>query len=85
MSTRNIRKDKTRRMMMEFYLKNPCVDCGETDPRVLDFDHINNKKVNISTLLSKEYSWDSILEEASKCQIRCANCHRRKTSIEQSH
>lgn len=85
MTSRNRRKEEIKRKMMDFYLTNPCVDCGETDPRVLDFDHINNKKVNISTLLRKEYSWDSILEEAAKCQVRCANCHRRKTSIEQNH
>ena len=71
--------------MMKFYKLHPCVDCGENDPRVLDFDHINNKRHEISTLLRKEYSWNSILEEAKKCEIRCANCHRRKTAKEQNH
>ena len=82
---RDIRKESIKRKMMQFYQKNPCVDCGESDPRVLDFDHINNKKHNVSTLLRKEYSWESILKEASKCEVRCANCHRKKTAIEQEH
>ena len=85
MCKRSERRESIKRKMMDFYLTNPCVDCGETDPRVLDFDHLNNKKHNISTLISKEYSWDSILEEAAKCEIRCANCHRKKTAVEQNH
>jgi L-lysine 2,3-aminomutase len=85
MCKRSERRENTRRKMMEFYKFHPCVDCGESDPRVLDFDHINNKKHNISTLLTKEYSWDSILKEAEKCQVRCANCHRKKTAVEQNH
>lgn len=85
MNSRSKRRETIRRKMMNFYKNNPCVDCGESDPRVLDFDHLNNKKHNVSTLLRKEYSWDSILEEARKCEVRCANCHRIKTSIEQNH
>ena len=85
MCKRSERIEAIKKKMMQFYKLNPCVDCGETDPRVLDFDHINNKKYNVSTLISKEYSWESILEEASKCEIRCANCHRKKTAIEQNH
>lgn len=85
MCKRTERRENIKRKMMEFYKTNPCVDCGEFDPRVLDFDHISTKKHNISTLLRKEYSWESILEEAAMCQIRCANCHRKKTAIEQNH
>jgi L-lysine 2,3-aminomutase len=85
MCKRSERREKVKRKMMEFYKLNPCVDCGETDPRVLDFDHISNKKHNISTLLRKEYSWESILLEAKKCEVRCANCHRKKTAVEQNH
>lgn len=85
MKKRSERREKIKRKMMEFYKDHPCVDCGETDPRVLDFDHIHNKKHNVSTLLRKEYSWNSILEEAEKCEVRCANCHRKKTAIDQNH
>jgi hypothetical protein len=46
MCKRSERRESIKRKMMEFYKSNPCVDCGETDPRVLDFDHINNKRDN---------------------------------------
>lgn len=57
-----------------------CVDCGEQDPVVLEFDHVKGKKsYNISDMVRCYYSIDSIKNEMRKCQIRCANCHRRRT------
>ena len=85
MCKRSERRERIKRKMMDFYKIHPCVDCGQSDPRVLDFDHINTKRYNISTLLKKEYSWESILEEAKNCEVRCANCHRIKTAINQNH
>ena len=61
------------------YLKlHPCIECGESDPIVLDFDHIKDKKFNISYML-QGHSWRSIMKEIKKCQVLCSNCHRRKT------
>jgi hypothetical protein len=60
----------------------PCVDCGESDLRVLDFDHRDPaaKRENVGTLLTKPVSWRQILEEIEECDVRCANCHRRRTA-----
>jgi hypothetical protein len=62
----------------------PCVDCGETDPLVLDFDHVDpaRKRQTIYRLVHQAYSWTSILAEIEKCEIRCANCHRRRTALQ---
>jgi hypothetical protein len=55
-----------------------CVDCGEKDLRVLDFDHIRGKKLaSLSTM--RLCAPITIYAEIDKCEIRCANCHRRVT------
>lgn len=61
-------------------LKSGCAICGEKDPIVLDFDHINQQEkcCSVSALIGK--SETRLCTEIAKCQILCANCHRRKTS-----
>ena len=56
-----------------------CVDCGIKNILVLEFDHkdASSKKYNISNCL--DLSWETILKEISKCEVRCCNCHRIKT------
>ncbi len=70
-----------RKRVFEFLSLKSCVDCGENDPIVLDFDHkkFNNKFKTVSNMLSGHYSWESVKKEINKCDVRCANCHRRKT------
>jgi hypothetical protein len=61
---------------------NPCVDCGETDIVVLEFDHVGEagtKRFNISDATRFGYGMDKIIAEIAKCEVRCANCHRKKT------
>jgi hypothetical protein len=62
-----------------------CVDCGEPDARVLDFDHIGVKTQNVSKLVSQEASLDRIRREIDQCEVRCANCHRRQTAARGHH
>lgn len=72
--------NKKRKIIIDFLLTHPCVDCSETDIVVLDFDHIDpsTKVMNISDLVNRG-SLSALTEEIKKCEIRCANCHRRKT------
>jgi hypothetical protein len=76
------RKEVNRERLYEYFLSHPCVDCGESDPRVLEFDHQRDKTATISSLLCSGYGWERIVEEIDKCEVRCANCHRRKTAID---
>ena len=61
-----------------YLLAHPCVDCGETDIRCLDFDHLMDKNYDISTAIQKK-NWQLVCEEIVKCEVRCANCHRKVT------
>jgi hypothetical protein len=60
----------------------PCTDCGfKYPPYVMDFDHLPQfeKYFPIGVLVNKRVSKDTILEEISKCEVVCANCHRLRT------
>ena len=75
-----INRQKNREYLFNFLSQNPCIDCGETDPVVLEFDHQNDKSANISHLMSRNYPLNTLKKELAKCEVRCANCHRRKTA-----
>lgn len=85
--------DKQRQLpLIKFiadYLKaNPCVDCGEDDLLVLQFDHLRDKSFNISSIIGvkkKQVSLKILKEEIAKCQVLCGNCHLRKSAKEQNH
>jgi len=64
--------------LIEYFATHPCVDCGETDSVVLNFDHLRDKQFNIGQELCR-HKWSSILAEIEKCEVVCANCHRRRT------
>jgi len=66
--------------------KGRCVQCGNVDYRVLDFDHIDpaSKVDSISGLVSRGSAWWRIEAELQKCQLLCANCHRIKTFEKQA-
>ena len=81
---RRERKTAKKQYLWDYLLKNPCSHCGEQDPVVLEFDHLdpNLKVAAVSEMASDDASYEAIDREISKCQILCANCHRRKTSLE---
>jgi protein-arginine kinase activator protein McsA len=77
---RHVTRDKNRSSLLAHLTSHPCVDCGEQDPRVLEFDHISGEKLeSISQLMADSYSWTTISREIEKCEVRCANCHKRRT------
>jgi len=85
----NIECNKTRRQrnhqfIWDYLSQNPCVKCGENDPVVLEFDHRDPKQKHkdLSTLTRASYSIEAISNEIAKCDVLCANCHRRKTAIQ---
>jgi hypothetical protein len=71
---------RSYQQMHLYLITHPCVDCGEIDIRVLEFDHVRGQKTaTISRLLAQGRNWSIIDAEIAKCEVRCANCHRIKT------
>jgi hypothetical protein len=66
--------------LIELFRERPCVDCGETDPLVLEFDHLGHKNFDIAKGLPNR-NWQAVLNEIATCDVVCANCHRRRTSL----
>ena len=81
-----VRYYRARKHLWEYKTKHPCVDCGETDPIVLEFDHIDasTKKFNIGNI-PQNFSRERLDEEIAKCKIRCCNCHKRRTFVQLNH
>lgn len=59
--------------------QEPCFDCGlKYPPYVMDFDHVRGeKKFNVGHI--RYHSLEKLLEEISKCELVCSNCHRERT------
>lgn len=68
-----------RAFIIGYLREHPCVDCGEADIVVLEFDHLRDKQANVSALV-RSSEIRRIREEIVKCQVVCANCHRRRTA-----
>src|SRR5579883_2746968 len=79
---RNTRmRNENKQKLLVYLQEHHCVDCGCSDIRVLDFDHVRGKKIeNIAVLISQGTPWPRIEAEIAKCEVRCANCHRIKTT-----
>lgn len=80
----NLRKrQEVHAFMWDFYSSHPCVDCGEDDPVVLQTDHQRDKTKAISYMVANRWSLARIKVELEKCEVRCANCHSRRTGWQQ--
>ena len=73
--------NQNKQWLLDYLLDHPCVDCGEADPVVLEFDHrdASDKVAAVSTLARSGYSLSAVQREVAQCDVRCANCHRRRT------
>jgi hypothetical protein len=77
------RRHRNRALLLEYLLAHPCVDCGQRDPVVLDFDHRDPrmKRAEIAKLAARQ-TWETVLSEIAKCDVRCASCHRKRTAAQ---
>lgn len=73
-------RNKTAKLQA-YKMDRGCVDCGYNKwPGALQFDHLPQftKSFNIGTSAGSK-TWEQLLEEISKCEIVCANCHAERT------
>ena len=77
---REARRNRNRQYLFDVLKDAECGHCQESNPIVLEFNHIRGIKINnVTELVSQLYSIKAIQEEIDKCEILCANCHRIKT------
>jgi hypothetical protein len=72
-------KQQFKKRLSEIKEESGCVDCGVSNHIILDFDHLHDKKYNISRMIHDGFSWAAIKKEIAKCEVVCANCHRIRT------
>lgn len=72
-------RERNKEWRASYLAGKRCIDCGEDNSLVLEFDHVGEKSGNLSDMIRKGWSVKRLEAEAAKCEIRCANCHRIKT------
>jgi hypothetical protein len=86
--TRNARAYKDRAIsrraeLVRWYLElrqgKVCSSCGEDHPACIDFHHRDENKKELDVSKAVRYGWskERILKEVVKCDVLCANCHRK--------
>lgn len=69
------RKDVIKKICVEFF-NNKCNKCNNTyHHRVIDFRYLRDK-MDLVTYVMSNFSIERIVEELSKCEAICGNCHR---------
>jgi hypothetical protein len=76
-------KARKRKFVQEYKILQGCA-CGEKNPFCLDLDHRPGevKVCAVGTMVSQGRSLKSIIAEMAKCDVRCANCHRKRHHLE---
>lgn len=77
------RRAENRREVLLYLATHPCVDCGNANVLVLEFDHRDpDDKLTEVGKMMVQTRWPRVRAEIEKCDVRCVNCHRRKTGRE---
>jgi hypothetical protein len=72
-----------RDYIWKYLCSHPCLDCGEADPLILEFDHVRGEKDKaVMEMLARHVSKEKLIAEIEKCELRCCNCHRRKSAFQ---
>jgi len=77
-----VRKLREKRVIIKEFIESckiECLKCGEDHPSCLDFHHRDpkEKEFAIANWRTFGYSIKKLETEIKKCDILCANCHRK--------
>lgn len=73
------RRQERARWFYEYKLGLKCMNCPEKHPACLQFHHRDpsEKIADVAWMVDFAYSMERILEEIEKCDVLCANCHKK--------
>ena len=77
----NRARDRAHRLIAEFK-SNPCMDCHQSFiSAAMEFDHRpgTEKKFNLNYRVLGRFALEAVMDEITKCDVVCANCHRIRT------
>lgn len=76
-------RERNKEYILDYLSTHPCTRCGETDVVVLEFHHVRGQKeADITAMMGRGFPLEKIIAEIKKCDVVCANCHRRITTEE---
>ena len=70
------RKKQKRQEWWSYKAGLSCLFCGFSHPAAIDFHHPEAKGETKVSYYVQQGQWKKAYEEADKCQVLCANCHR---------
>jgi hypothetical protein len=82
---KSINRNRSGRALINKYIQeyksqHCCADCKEKYPYwIMEFDHLRDKKFNLSRAKEKTSSLEKVKEEIAKCEVVCSNCHKNRS------
>jgi len=74
---RKLRRQEIKNWFTNYKKNLACEICGEKHPATIDFHHKSNKDNEVTQMVHWGYAFENIKKEIAKCQVLCANCHRK--------
>ena len=71
--------ERNRQWLIGYLRTKEWVDCGNTDIEVLQFDHRVREEKTKMVYKFLHSNLARLQEEVAKCDIRCANCHMKRS------
>ena len=74
-----VRRKEKAQFIRNCRVSEGCIACGENHPATLVFHHRDEsiKEFNLAKAAAQNISKKRLLAEIAKCDVYCANCHRK--------